>query len=72
MIMNDYTVLLTVFRYGSEAVPCKKEDVRNQCERLKALSKIVQGEAYMRIEAINNQTGEISEYWNNKDNKIEF
>lgn len=70
--MNDYTVLLTVFTYGSEAVPCEGEKVREQCERLRNIAKISTGNVYQRIEVVNNNTGEIREYWNNHENKILF
>lgn len=69
--MKQYTILATVFTCGSITEQCDKEQVREECERLKKTMSISTHD-YIRIEAINNETGEIREYWNNHNNKIEF
>lgn len=71
-IMNNYTIICTELYYGQITQVVKKEDVRKECERLKMISKNAPENAYWQIEVVNNETGEIREYWNNKENTIKF
>lgn len=70
--MNNYTIICTELYYGQITQVCKKEDVRKECERLKMVSKHSAENTYWQIEVVNNETGEIREYWNNKENTIKF
>lgn len=72
--MNKYTILCTQHTYGSISKVVEKEQVRAECERIKKVfsSRLCKENAYTRIEVINNETGEIREFWNNKDNIINF
>lgn len=69
--MNEYTILVTAFTCGSIAENCKKEQVRSECERLKKIFSISTHD-YIRIEVVNNESGEIREFWNNKQDKELF
>lgn len=69
---NKYTIICTLFTYGSITKCVNKEEVRKECERLKKICKIGMEKCYQTIEVINNETGEIREYWNNHNNKINF
>lgn len=71
--MNDkYTIIFTRFMYGQMIQVVEKEKVKTECEKLKHLNKLNDEGAYIRIEVVNNNTGEIREYWNNKENTINF
>ena len=71
---NQYTIIYTVHHYGSLTMPVKKESVREECERLRLSSNLGNQpkNTFICIEVVNNETGEIREYWNNHDNKLEF
>lgn len=69
---EKYTILFTEYHFGNITIVVDKDKVRKECERIKSMSKLANENAYMRIEVVNNQTGEIREYWNNHDNKIMF
>lgn len=64
--MNEYTIIFSVHSYGHATIPCNKEDVRRNCENLITCNKLADKETFMCIEVVNNETGEIREYWNNK------
>lgn len=70
--MNDYTIIATNMYYGQIIEPVAKEKVRSECKRIKKILSIGQENTYQRIEVVNNQTGEIREFWNNHDNIIQF
>lgn len=72
--MSKYTIICTQHTYGSLAKVVEKDNVRDECERLrKIFSKpLCKENAYTRIELINNETGEIREFWNNRENTIKF
>ena len=67
-----YTIIFTRHQYGQMIYAVDKEQVKTECEKLKHLNKLNDENAYIRIEVINNNTGEIREYWNNKENEIKF
>lgn len=69
---EKYTILFTEFHYGNITIVVNKDKVRQECERIKNMSELAKENAYMRIEVVNNQTGEIREYWNNHDKIIMF
>lgn len=72
---DKYTIICTEFQYGQITVTKEQKEVRNECERLKQMfgkNIINDKNIYIRIEVINNSTGEIREYWNNHDNKKLF
>lgn len=69
-----YTILCTHHTYGSVSEVVEKEKVKSECERLKKVfsSPINEKNTFTIIEVINNDTGEIREFWNNKENIINF
>ena len=67
---DKYTIIFTRFQYGQMIYAVDKEKVKTECEKLKHLNKLNEENAYIRIEVVNNNTGEIREYWNNKENTI--
>lgn len=67
--IGKYTILATIWTYGSIAQVVEKDKVRPECERLKNALSVGSTPAYKRIEVINNETGEIREYWNNQKTK---
>lgn len=72
---DKYTIICTEFQYGQIIETKEQNEVRNECERLKRIfgnEKIKDKDIYIRIEVVNNCTGEIREYWNNHENKIQF
>lgn len=69
---NKYTIICTLFTYGNITECVNKEDVKSECERLKKICTIGMEKCYQTIEVINNETGEIREYWNNQKNTINF
>ena len=69
---DKYTIICNILTTGHITKIVSKENVRKECERLKNLNKITDSHTYMRIEVVNNSTGEIREYWNNKENEIKF
>lgn len=70
--MNKYTIIAAVHTYGSITQVVPKEKVREECERLKKVLSVGEAPKYIQIEVVNNETGEIREFWNNADNKINF
>lgn len=68
----EYLILLTFFEYGHAEFPIKKEDVRKKCEDLKHAYEKLNDKCHVIIEVANIKTGEIREFWNNKENKIKF
>lgn len=69
--MNEYTILVTSLYHSHMTIPISKENVRNECERLRKI--LTYGEdTYKQIEVVNNETGEVREYWNNKQNETLF
>lgn len=69
---NKYTIIATFHTCGSITVTLEKEHVRKECERLKKLYDLGSEGCYARIEVVNNQTGEIREFWNSSDKKELF
>lgn len=69
---NKYTIICTQFQYGQITEIVDKENVRKECERLKNVFNKDFINTYIQVEVINNETGEIREYWNNKKNEIQF
>ena len=69
---SRYALITTVFHYGSKTEWTEKENVKSICEKEKAKYNDTNIESYVRIEVVNTDTGEIREYWNNHDNKINF
>lgn len=69
---EKYTIIATEFHYGQIIQNVNKEDVKINCERLRKLFTLPKETCYCRIEVINNQTGEMREFWNNHENKIQF
>lgn len=75
---NKYTIITTYVKYGQHIQHVKKEDVRKMCEWQKENFKFQKSRfsntknVHMQIEVVNNQTGEIREFWNSQDNKINF
>lgn len=72
---NTYTIIWTVHTYGNITEVVEKSKVKTECERLHKLSVIggnEQKNTFKTIEVVNNETGEIREYWNNFDNQIQF
>lgn len=69
-----YTILATIHTYGSIATTHPANEVKPECERLRKVLSFGAGEdtIYKRIEVINNDTGEVREYWNNHNNEIKF
>lgn len=71
-----YTIICTKFTEGSIAEVVEKIQVKSECERLKKVMYNPKLEdtqnTYVRIEVVNNNTGEIREFWNNKENTINF
>lgn len=78
IINNDsnYTIISTQVQYGQVIRTCKQEDVRNECERIRKLyefsAKNNDNKTHSIIEVVNNETGEIREYWNSEQNKVLF
>lgn len=70
--MKEYTIIFTQLCYGQIITQKDKSEIRYECEKLKKLSSLQKEDAYIRIEVVNNNTGEIREYWNNQDNEIKF
>lgn len=70
--MEKYTIITTIHTYGSMTQVVEKNKVREECERLKKTLDKIDAPSYRRIEVVNNETGEIREFWNNQDNKIQF
>lgn len=69
--MSEYTILVTSMYYSHMTIPITKENVRSECERLRGV--LMFGEdTYKQIEIVNNETGEIREYWNSKQNETLF
>lgn len=78
-IINDnsnYTIISTQVQYGQVIRTCKKEDVRSECEKIRKLyefsAKNNDNNTHSRIEVVNNETGEIREYWNSENKQILF
>lgn len=69
---GKYTILATIYTYGSITQVVEKDKVRQECERLRNALYAGSAKCYKRIEVINNETGEIRQYWDNQDNKINF
>lgn len=69
---KQYTIIATVYTIGQIIKPCEKEQVRNECERLRKLHNVQYGMEHLIIEVANNETGEIREYYNSAENKIQF
>lgn len=69
---DKYTIIFTRLEYGQIIETVEKDKVREKCELWKKTEKLNKEKAYLRIEVVNNQTGEIREYWNNNDNSINF
>lgn len=71
-----YTIICTKFTEGSIAEVVEKIQVKGECERLQKVMYNPKLEdtqnTYVRIEVVNNDTGEIREFWNNKENTINF
>lgn len=67
-----YTIIWTELQYGQMVLKKNKDQVKEECERLRKISKIADADRYIRIEVMNDETGEIREYWNNKQNETLF
>ena len=70
--MEKYTIICSIHTCGQIASVVEKEQVRKECERLKRLNKLGYENTYISIEVVNNETGEMREYWNNVENTIKF
>lgn len=70
--MEKYTIICNILTTGHITEVIEKDKVRAECERLKNLTKLGDEHTYMRIEVVNNETGEVREYWNNQENVIKF
>lgn len=70
--MEKYTIICSIHTCGQIAEVVSKDKVREECERFKNLNKLGNENTYARIEVVNNETGEIREYWNNIENTIKF
>lgn len=79
--MEKYTIIYTIIRHGNVTEVVDKDKVRSECERFKTAHALDEHfkkklgdntHTYCRIEVVNNDTGEIREYWNSHDNKIQF
>ena len=70
--MTKYTIIFSLVTEGHIVEVVNKKIVKSECERLKKIASISDNKTYARIEVVNNETGEIREYWNNSDNKINF
>lgn len=68
---DKYTIICTYISYGQMINVCPKDDVKRQCEVLRRTHSI-ESKSHMQIEVVNNNTGEIREYWNSEKNKIQF
>lgn len=67
-----YTILAVHHTYGHICEIVEKEKVREECERLRKIFSYPKEKTYTKIEVINNETGEVREYWNNSNNKLKF
>lgn len=70
--MSKYTIIAVQHTYGHVTETVEKEQVKSECERLKKIFSIAKENAYTTIEVVNNDTGEVREYWNNRKNEINF
>lgn len=71
--MKQYTIVAVQHTYGHLSYPVNKENVRSECEKIrKVFSVSKEKQCYQQIEVVNNETGEVREYWNNHDNSIKF
>lgn len=70
--MNSYTIICSHYTYGIMTQQADAAHVREECEKLKSLSKLVKENCYTQIEVVNNATGEVREYWNNTEDKTLF
>lgn len=72
---DKYTIIWTIHTYGSVTQIVEKNQVKAECERIRKVSSAANNEPKNRfesIEVVNNNTGEIREYWNNHNNEIQF
>lgn len=72
---DKYTIICTQYTFGQIIEAVEKYRVKNECEKLQKMfsnNKINDKNTYVQIEVVNNNTGEIREYWNNHENKIQF
>lgn len=69
---KPYTIITTIYTIGQIIKPCEKEEVRKQCENMRKLHNVQIENEHLIIEVVNNETNEIREYYNSKDNKIKF
>ena len=69
---KPYTIITTIYTIGQIINPCEKEEVRAECEHMRSLGNVQNENSHLIIEVVNNETGEIREYYNSKDNKIKF
>ena len=67
-----YTIICTNYRQGKIEIQVEGKEVRKECERLRKVMSNRLVDNYLRIEVVNNETGEIREYWNNSNNTIKF
>lgn len=69
---KPYTIITTIYTIGQIIEPCEKEDVRAECERMRSFENVQNENEHLIIEVVNNDTGEIREYYNSNENKIKF
>lgn len=71
-MVKEYTIITTIYTIGQIIAPCKKEEVRKECERMIKLHNVQSRNEHLIVEVVNNETGEIREYYNSNNNKIQF
>jgi hypothetical protein len=75
---EKYTIITTWVKYGQHIQKVDKQYVRKICECEKSKFEFEKKHyantrnVHMQIEVVNNQTGEIREFWNSQDNKLNF
>lgn len=67
-----YTIITTIYKVGQIVSVEPKENVKTQCEKIRKLHNLQDTNEHMIIEVVNNETGEMREYWNSNNNEIKF
>lgn len=71
-LANKYTIITTIYKVGQIISIEPKENVRTQCEKIRKMHNLQNTNEHMIIEVVNNETGEMREYWNSNSNEIKF
>lgn len=73
---GTYTIIKTYHQYGQKISICNKKDVRKKLEsdvKWTILNdKRYKDNCYIQIDVVNNETGEIRQYWNNRQMETLF